>query len=191
MTYYYLGTTSTTTASVTYSGYSYASGDTRCGTSSDATWYYSVDTCYWINANNGYAISDLSIASEETAKEKGARLARERKAEKERQAIVKRAEELLILHIGMEAFGKLHELGYIETDSQHHKGRKYRVPANHMAYIEVLDEKGRVIDTLCVHPDMECPPADHILTRLIYLKMDEEALLAEANHWGQRERSYY
>lgn len=109
----------------------------------------------------------------------------------EQKAAVKRAEELLKEYIGEKAFGKLHEVGYIELDSQKYKGRKYRVPANHMAYIEVLDEKGKVIDTLCVHPAIECPPADHIITRVAMLQNDEETLLAAANHWGARDGSYY
>lgn len=145
-----------------------------------------------------YYPSYTYIGSPETEEEKQARLERQEQWQREqeelrqqKEAAEKRAEELLKGYVGLEAFGKLHEVGYIELDSQRHKGRRYRVPANHMAYIEVLDEEGNIIDTLCVHPAVDCPPADHILTRLVMLGLDEENILAAANHWGPRDRSYY
>lgn len=134
----------------------------------------------------------------ETAAERRAREARqlafEEENRKRREAYDKaetKAKELLKEFIGLEAFGLLYEVGYIEVDSRKYKGRKYRVPKNPMAYIEIMDEKGAVIDTLCVHPKTNCPPADHILTRVAMLQNDEKVLLKAANHWGKRESSYY
>ncbi|MBA7713822.1 hypothetical protein ES703_122832 [subsurface metagenome] len=144
---------------------------------------------FWIPCSYYYYTEIEETEEQRRERESGQREAE--KLRKEQEAAVKRAEELLKEHIGLEAFDKLYEVGYIELDSQRHKGRKYRVPANHMAYIEVLDKKGGVVDTLCVHPAIECPPADHILTRLALLQNDEDSILVAANHWGPRERSYY
>lgn len=105
---------------------------------------------------------------------------REQQRERQRQ-VLKAAEDLLRECIGLEAFGKLHEVGYIEVDSQKYKGRKYRVP-NGSGRIEVLDEQGKVIDRLCVVPEVPCPMPDQTLARIVLLETNEEYVLAKANH---------
>lgn len=125
----------------------------------------------------------------ETKKHKLARLKRQKKWERwqeklrlKREAAAKRAEELLQNYLGLESFGKLYEVGYIEVDSRKYPGRKYRVSKETSKMIEVLDETGKVIDRLCVQPKIECPAGDHILTKVAFLQMDEESILTKANH---------
>jgi hypothetical protein len=103
-----------------------------------------------------------------------------------REAAFKRAEDLLKSCIGLEAFNRLHDIGYIELDSQKHKGRKYRIPKEHMEMIDVLNEEGEVIDRLCIHPAIDCPAPDHILSRVLLLKFAEEYTLAKADHHEPR-----
>jgi hypothetical protein len=90
----------------------------------------------------------------ETEEQKTERLAREsearRKAEelrREQEAAIKRAEELLKEHIGLDAFGELYKVGHIEVDSQKYQGRKYRVFKDAYRTIEVI-ENGKVMDKL-------------------------------------------
>jgi hypothetical protein len=135
---------------------------------------------------------------QETAAERRRRKARERYWDKRREILEQRrieaqnrATQLLMEHIGAEAFDELHKVGFIELDSQKYKGCRYRLPRNHNAYIEIVDSEGKVIDTLCIQPKIECPTGDRLLTRWLLIKHDEERLLAVANHWGPREKSYY
>lgn len=176
------------------SWYIYPETDTTAGSTWSGIWYPETDTA-GIYPSNSYVYYEPEAETEEQRQVRLERQAEYRQQQEElrqqQEVANKRAEELLKEYIGVKAFGQLHEVGYIELDSQRYKGRKYRVPENHMAYIEVLDEQGRVIDTLCVHPAIQCPPPDHILTRVIMLQNDEEGLLTAANHWGPRDRSYY
>ena len=102
-----------------------------------------------------------------------------------------KAKLLLAQHIGAETFDRLHEVGFIELDSRKYVGCKYRLPRNPSAFIEVVNKKGKVIDTLCIQPKIRCPAGDKLLTRWLLLKYDEERLLEVANRWGPREKSYY
>jgi hypothetical protein len=177
-----------------YETWGTASG-TSCGI---ATWYYTDSltsstyaltdfyTYYGIDSNG---VQVWPTPPPETEEQNRARLNREEEWKKQQEQLRKeqelaviQAEQLLKENIGLEAFGKLYKVGYIEVDSQKYKGRKYRIPKVHMARIEVLDDSGKVIDRLCVHPAIECPAGDHILTRKVLLELDEEYILAKANH---------
>jgi len=76
-------------------------------------------------------------------------------------------------------------------DSRKYAGKKYRMPRNHNAYIEILDDKGKVVDTLCIQPKMEVPSGDRLLIRWMLINFDEERLDKTSNHWGPRPKSYY
>ena len=108
-----------------------------------------------------------------------------------REKANKRAEDLLAEYIGIEAFGQLHEIGYIEVDSRRYAGQKYRIPKHHYSDIEIMDAEGRVIDTLCLQLKLDCPGDDVVLARWILANFDEETLLSVGNHHGARERSRY
>lgn len=103
--------------------------------------------------------------------------------EARKQEAENKAKELLEDWLGKEGLNEMHKVGYIEVDSQKYKDRKYRVPSAHMNYIEVMED-GKIIDTLCVHPDLDCPPSDHIFSRLVLLKFSEEYLLSKSNRHG-------
>ena len=125
----------------------------------------------------------------ETEEQKAARLEAQRVFDLEQERLRKelkqaesKAEALLKEHIGLEAFGRLHQVGYIEVDSQKYAGRKYRVPKEKRNLIEVLDGEGRVIDRLCVHPTEAYPIGDEVLARIVMLKFAEEEILKIANH---------
>ena len=102
--------------------------------------------------------------------------------QKERLIAKEKAETLLKKHIGLDAFGKLYQVGYIDVDSKNYPGRKYRVKKDTSSMIDVLDKDGKVVDRLCVHPAVECPEGDHVFTKVAFLEMDEEFILSKANH---------
>jgi len=146
------------------------------------------DTCAYYPNNSTASASDTATAwiiiyhteVAPTEEELRARLEREREYRKQQELATKRAEELLKEYIGLAAFGKLYEVGYIEVDSRRYKGRKYRVPD--AGFIEVIDKDGQVIDRLCIHPRVQCPLADQILSKIVLLELDEEYVLDTANH---------
>lgn len=155
--------------------------------SSDTTWV-SID----VNGTT-YMLPTEYTPEPETKEQAKARRDREQEYQqqqeelrKEQEAAVARAEELLRKHIGAEAFGELHKVGYIELDSHKYKGRRYRVPADSETFIEVLDKAGKVVDTLCVHTVGDCPMPDKVLARIVRLQLDEENILEVADSHGPR-----
>ena len=60
-------------------------------------------------------------------------------------------------------------------------GKKYRINRGRSANIDVLDETGKVVRSLCVHPREGVPDADTMLSQALMLRHDEEALLRMAN----------
>lgn len=182
--YIYLGCTAGTTTAGEYCG----SGD--CDSITDNATAGTCANIYWIPSFHIFSDDPITINPEPETEEQ--RQAREERAQeyqrqqadlqKEQEAAIKAAEELLKEHIGLEAFGKLHEVGYIELDSQQHKGRKYRVSKDSYKRIEVVDDQGKVVDKLCIGPAIGCPPCDVILARVVLLELAEEYVLETANH---------
>ncbi len=172
------------------SGYCWVTSSNSTTASGAFTGYYSTITITAaVSRTYGNDSYQPYKPTPETKKQKSDRLRCEQESRdraeqlrKEKEAAIKCAEELLKDHIGVEAFSELHKVGYIELDSQKYQGRKYRVPQEHMNMIDVLDKDGNVIDRLCVHPSVACPPGDHILSRLVLLELAEEYLLKQANH---------
>lgn len=172
-------TTSCTASCTASRAVSYICSDTwSCGTSTTSTAYYSFQSQHY-----------YSSPSPETEKQKRDRLVREteyrqeqERLRQERELIIKQAEDLLREHIGLEAYGELYKVGYIELDSQKYKGRKYRVKKDACRHIQVI-ESDKVIDELCIVPTVQCPDGDRILSKVVLLKYDEDYLLAKANHF--------
>jgi len=166
------------------------SPSTAAGTIYPSTYYFHVNIYGSCPEPVSVSPGEPTPVREETEGERQTRLEQQREAQrryqesaKRREEAAKRAEELLKEHIGLEAFGRLHKVGYIEVDSHRHKGRKYRIPKE-SGFIDVIDENGKIIDTLCVHPAVECPPGDHILAQVILLQLDEDYILERANSHG-------
>jgi len=122
----------------------------------------------------------------ETAEHRAARAAyqahyeAEAAARKEAQAAAnRRAEALLRAHITHEQQEQLEREDWFLIDSA--SGKKYRINRGRSANIDVLDETGKVVRSLCVHPRDGVPDADTMLSQALMLKYDEEALLRMAN----------
>ena len=202
--YRYYQTAATATSYYTTSTASTSARD--CWYNSTGTYnpYYSTAT-----ASTGWYTYRYIDSVPETEQEKIARLKREGELnarleaerierakkqvaeEQERHIREDRAYKLLAEQLGDVDFRRLVSQGYLEMDSRKYAGRKYRLPKNHNAYIEILDENNKVIDTLCIQTRMECPSGDRLLARWLLINFDEERLLKTSNHWGTRDHSYY
>jgi hypothetical protein len=60
-------------------------------------------------------------------------------------------------------------------------GKKYRINRGRSANVDVLDENGKVVRSLCAHPRDGVPDADTMLSQALMLKHDEPGFLRIAN----------
>jgi hypothetical protein len=151
---------------------------------------YATNSTVWINWNATPAArvvgAPLYTAPPETEAARTARIEREAQwAEEraaraaEREAADRRAEALLRAHLTPDQQRQLAQEDWFMIDSK--SGKKYRINRGRSANIDVLDEKGVVVRSLCVHPGEAVPDADTMLSQALMLKHDEEALLRIAN----------
>lgn len=105
--------------------------------------------------------------------------AEEARRREERLAADRRAEALLRAHITREQQEQLEREDWFLIDSA--SGKQYRINRGRSANIDVLDETGKVLRSLCVHPRDGVPDADTMLSQALMLRHDEETLLRMAN----------
>jgi len=186
-------TTTTSTGSITvpylnnvWNGWNAGSVTATAGS------YYSANNTVWINWNGMpvaragapvYAAPPETEAARTARVEREARYAEQRVAqEAERAASNRRAEALLQAHLTPDQQRQLAQEDWFMIDSK--SGKKYRINRGRSANIDVLDETGKVVRSLCVHPGEAVPDADTMLSQALMLKHDEEALLRIANVHG-------
>lgn len=118
--------------------------------------------------------------------ERERREAENKKLREEQEAAVLAAEALLKEHLGEALYRRLHEVGYIELDSRHYEGCKYRVSKDAHQMVEVVDKAGLVVDKLCftlIGDGYGCPIGDRILAKKLMLEMAEEDVVKTAGHF--------
>lgn len=138
-----------------------------------------------------------NVKYEETAKERRARLKREKeqRAEYERrrveqearaaqlkaeqEAAVARAEELLKEHLAVEQVADYDRLKAFLVKAQ--SGRTYRIKKGWAGNVELLNDEGTPIMRFCIHPREACPEQDNMLAQKFLLETDEEAFERIAN----------
>jgi len=195
-------TTTTSTGTVTIPYLNNVWNGWNAGTigSVTATSIYSANNTAWINWNGmpvARAGAPVYVAPPETEAARMARIEREARwaeervaQEAERAASNRRAEALLQAHLTPDQQRQLAQEDWFMIDSK--SGKKYRINRGRSANIDVLDETGKVVRSLCVHPGEAVPDADTMLSQALMLKHDEEALLRIANvhgiHHGFRRR---
>lgn len=106
--------------------------------------------------------------------EERARVARVAKAEADA-----RAEALLRAHLTSEQQRDLAAKDWFLIDSK--SGKTYRINRGRSANIDVIDETGKTVKSLCVHPRDLVPDADTMLAQVLMLRYEEEELLRKAN----------
>lgn len=185
---------STTAGSYTWVGTS-TSNSTAGNAYFDANSDYYVTEPTWITVTEPYYVPVKLTKAQKAEQRRVAEEQRQRQAEAvarrklEEQAQAKseaKAQDLLKEHIGVEAFGELHKVGYIELDS-HKPNVRYRIHKDRHQMIDVL--KGdKVIDRLCIHlnPKHNCPTSDEILAKILLAEYAEDVLNTKANHHAVR-----
>lgn len=135
---------------------------------------------YWVsNAVAGTAYIRPTPYVAETAQQREARETQQRQYAEERRLADKRAEALLCSHLNEEQQKDLRDRNWFLIDSK--SGKTYRINRGRHANIDVIDENGVTIRSLCVHPRDTVPDADTMLAQVLMLKHDEDTLLRMAN----------
>jgi mRNA-degrading endonuclease RelE of RelBE toxin-antitoxin system len=60
-------------------------------------------------------------------------------------------------------------------------GNKYRIRKGRTRNIERIDKDNKIVEHLCVHPKIQCPDYDTMLTQKLMLEENEEDLRKVAN----------
>lgn len=92
----------------------------------------------------------------------------------------RRAEALLQAQLNAEQQAEFAENRSFTVVTQN-GGRRYRIRYGWAGNIERLDEQGRPIEKLCVHPKQMVPFCDNLLTQKLFLECAEEEFLRIAN----------
>lgn len=138
-----------------------------------------------------YAQQPQQYATRFTAEERAAQAAR---LEDQRQRY--QAEQLRIVAAKDRAERLLHEMlspkqveelkannhFHLETVSANGERRRYRINRGRHGNVDQVDDSGRRIKRLCVHPIEGVPDADTMLAQKLFLEGSEEELLRVANH---------
>lgn len=155
---------------------------------SASTTYTSNDV--WVRWCAGSVYTPVYAPVNETPEQRAAReqrVAEARRVEEARQAVLRaerdaadrRAEALLRAHLLPEQQEQLAQKDWFLLVSK--TGKKYRINRGRSANVDVLDEHGRVVRSLCAHPRESVPDADTMLSQALLLKYDEEQFLRMAN----------
>jgi hypothetical protein len=96
----------------------------------------------------------------------------------------KRAEKLLEEQLSAAQREELAAQGFftLRTIAPTGEGRIYRIRRGRSRNVEQVDGTGRVIKTLCAHPQAMVPDADTMLAQKLMLEFGEEEFLLIANH---------
>jgi hypothetical protein len=94
----------------------------------------------------------------------------------------RRAETLLRDMLAPEEYRRLLATGFLEVPSPTRPDRVYRVPRGPGQVL--VEERGRVLERLCVQPEVAgLPEADVVLMHKLLIEADEERYLSTANHF--------
>jgi len=175
-----------------------------CTTDVNETWITwstssttTISTDVWINwTSTAYTSSAYSDRTPKQAAEdeqrRLERVAREQeriaKELAEREAAVKRAEELLIGALKPEQLAEYKEKKHFTVVGR--SGGRYRIRHGRVANVDVIDREGFVIHRLCAHPIETVPNHDTMLAQKLHLEHLEEDFLKIANRHpiGAREQ---
>jgi len=107
---------------------------------------------------------------------------RSRKYEEEQRKLAEakqRADELLKAHLTpqqREEFEQHNQFHLLIGD------KKYRIRRGRSRNIQLVNEQGAVVKTLCAHPSVMVPDGDCLLAQKLMLETDEQEFLRIANH---------
>lgn len=151
--------------------YSWSVGASNSTTANDYIWGMWTDT----SGSSGVVTAARQPTAEERAQiqtEHARRLQAKREAEK-------RARDLLDMFLTPEQRQSLEQQSAIVVKAE--SERVYRIKKGRVGNIEELDSEGKIINRLCVHPNLQVPDYDTMLTQKIWLETNEAELRRIAN----------
>lgn len=106
------------------------------------------------------------------------------KADGERQLARQKAQLLLDQHLSEKQRSDLAAKGHFELTTIHSQSgerRRYRINRGRAGNVERIDENGKRLSRYCIHPVINCPDEDTMLTQKLWLETNEELFLRTAN----------
>jgi hypothetical protein len=102
----------------------------------------------------------------------------------ERAAAAARAEILLTESLTAAQAAELQQTNafHLTTIAADGTRRRYRIRRGRAGNVDQLDDAGRVLKRLCIHPTLAVPDADTMLAQKLLLETDEATFLRVANH---------
>lgn len=127
------------------------------------------------------------VLTPEQRAEQGARLARIRAEQAERNAVEQRiateanarAEVLLLAMLNAEQRETYQRARHIIVVGR--SGRRYRVRRGRIGNVDVIGRDGHIESRLCAHPGIWTPDPDVMLAQLLHLQHDDDAFCRTAN----------
>ena len=127
-------------------------------------------------------------AAQEAAQREGQRIAQQMQADRAAAQLVRdaardKARQLLLHHLDDRQRIDLASNGYfdLETISREGERRRYRIRRGRAGNVFRLDEQGHQVKRYCIHPVIDCPDEDTMLTQKLWLEKNEELFLRTAN----------
>jgi mRNA-degrading endonuclease RelE of RelBE toxin-antitoxin system len=148
---------------------------------SSSVWYY------WTAAPERQR-TKKEIAAEEKYQEEQRllRIEREKEYKKKQEQLAKamkeaeeRAKETLKECLDEEQVQMLEKDSFFLVEVK--SGNKYRIRKGRTRNIERIDKDNKIVEHLCVHPKIQCPDYDTMLTQKLMLEENEEDLRKVAN----------
>lgn len=145
----------------------------------------------WPSWNEAYTaswrqLSSTVISAEEVAAQEQWRAARREesiRAEGERALARERAQTLLRDNLSAAQREELAAKGHFTiTILEGEARRTYRIKKGRSRNVQQVDDRGRVLKTLCAHPMIACPDEDTMLAQKLWLETREREFLQVANH---------
>lgn len=103
---------------------------------------------------------------------------------KEREAATVRAQLILREHLTDEQKAELADKRYFtltKIDSVTGERRHYRIHQGRSGNVEQVDENGKKVRRFCIHPRINCPDEDTMLTQMLWLRTQEDEFRRVAN----------
>lgn len=144
-------------------------------------WFYWCDEAPVLSDEERAAVAARQAEQARQAAERRTVWERQRAKEaEERQAAEAKAEALLLEHLTPEQRDSYTRKKEFEVQTE--SGRRYRLRHGWAGNVDELDENGRAVNRLCIHPAVHVPNPDNLLAQKLLLQWDEERFRKIANH---------
>lgn len=103
------------------------------------------------------------------------------KAEEEKEARKLASEKAEVLLRQMLTPEQQHDLEHKRFFYLYSGDKKYRIDRGRTGNVKLVDDKDQVVESYCIHPQLDCPDADTMLAQKLLLETDRETFERVAN----------